>query len=516
MSKLKLAPFLFILMSMLLAQCAPAPQTIEKIVTQEVEKIVTQEVEKIVTVEVAPESKELTQEEIDQLWKQFEGQGLTINFVSEDTPPTAAIVNHLQEFEDLTGIKVNLTTTNLADIGTKVLLDFSAGAGDIHVIYADPFIMLAPLYGHFVDLNKFVNDPTLPPVPNGIEDFDEMNMVLSGHMIDKEKLLAIPYDAPTMLLTYRTDIFENETYKTMFMDEKGYEWTPGPDITWEQYAEIAEWLTAKIADGTITEAKYATGHQARQYDSLMCDFSNVMLAYGGNYFASPDFASWGTSTPGGASLDTPEVLQAAEIYNRILKQADPGSLGWDWNGVAEAFAVGDLAMSPQWHEYASMFQDPTKSKVVDKVKWTLLPGGPAGSKNLWGGTGLGINGYASEEEQRASWLFILWATSPQVQKALLLEGATPTRTSVYEDPEVLQWIADKKTPLMDTLVVLKEAWAPEHIGLAQGKIVTWIQVDEAIFTNLSQMLTGSKTPEQAMKDAVEQINKINNWPPPTQ
>jgi multiple sugar transport system substrate-binding protein len=119
---------------------------------------------------------------------------------------------------------VNLTTTNLADVGTR-LLDFSAGTGDIHVIYADPFIMLAPLYGHFTDLNKFINDPTLPPVPNGIEDFDEMNMVGSGYMIDKSKLLAIPYDAPTMLLTYRTDIFENETYKQMFMDEKGYDWT---------------------------------------------------------------------------------------------------------------------------------------------------------------------------------------------------------------------------------------------------------------------------------------------------
>ena len=511
---------LLIVASMVLAACAPEPveifTTVEvpgEQVIQTVEVTVPVEVTQIV--EVTPAAPVLSQEDIDQLWKQYEGQGLAINFLSEDTPPTAAIVNHLQEFEDLTGITVNLTTTNLADVGTKVLLDFSAGTGDIHVIYADPFIMLAPLYGHFLDLNDFVNDPTLPPVPNGIEDFDEMNMVGSGYMIDKEKLLAIPYDAPTILLTYRTDIFENETFKQMFMDEKGYDWTPGPNITWEQYAEIAEWINGKVADGTLTEVSYGTGHQARQYDSLMCDFSDVLLAYGANYFANPDFATWGTSTPGGATLDTPEAIQAAEVYNSILAQADPGSLGWDWNGVAEAFAAGNLAMSPQWHEYASMFQDPTKSKVVDEVKWALLPSGPAGSKNLWGGTGLAINGYASEDLQRAAWLFILWATSPDVQKALLLEGATPTRTSVYEDPEVQQWIQEKKTPLMDTLVVLKEAWAPEHIGLSQGKIVTWIQVDETIFTNLSQMLTGGKTPEQAMQDATEQINTINNWPPPT-
>ncbi len=523
MKKLSIVLVALILSSLLLAQCAPAPtpQTIEKIVTQEVEKIVTQEVEKVVTVEVqkqvevTPTAVTLSQADIDKLWKQYQGKNLTINFLSEDTPPTAAIVNHLKEFEDLTGIKVNLTTTNLADVGTKVLLDFSSGAGDIQVIYADPFIMLAPMYGHFQDLNKFVNDPTLPPVPNGIGDFDQMNMVVSGYMIDKSKLLAIPYDAPTILMAYRTDIFENETYKKMFMDEKKYDWTPGPNITWEQYAEVAEWINKKIADGTIKEAKYGTGHQAKQYDSLMCDFSDVLLAYGGNYFANPNFATWGTSTPGGATLDTPEAIQAATVYQKILKQADPGSLGWDWNGVAEAFAAGDLAMSPQWHEYASMFQDQTKSKVAGKVKWALLPSGPKGSKNLWGGTGIAINGYASEELQRASWLFILWATSPQTQKALLLEGATPTRTSVYNDPEVQQWIAEKKNPLMDTLTVLKQAWEPDHIGLSQGKIVTWIQVDEAIFTNLSEMLTGSKTPEQAMKDANGQINKINNWPPPT-
>lgn len=500
MNRTRLFLMPLVLLALLMASCAtPAPQTV----------VVTQEVEKVVTAQ-APATQPADQA---ALWSQYKGKGLTINFLSEDTPPTAAIVNHLSEFEDLTGIKVSLTTTNLADVGTKVLLDFSAEAGDINVIYADPFIMIAPLYGNFVDLRKFINDPTLPPVPNGIDDFDKMNLIVDGYMIDREKLLAIPYDAPTMLMTYRTDIFENPTYKKMFMDDKGYDWTPGPNITWEQYADIAQWINQKIAAGVITEAKYATGSEAKEYDSLQCEFSNVLLAYGANYFTNPDFATWGTATPGGAALDTPEAIKAATVYASILKQSAPGSLSWDWNGVAEAMSAGDLAMSPQWHENASTFQDPTKSKIVGKVKWALLPSGPAGSKNLWGGTGLGINSYSSPEMQRASWLFILWATSPDIQKALLLEGATPTRTSVYNDPEVQQWIADKKTPLMDTLTVLKQAWSPEHIGLAQGKIVTWIQVDEAIFSNLSQMLSGQKTPETAMKDATVQINKINNWPP---
>jgi multiple sugar transport system substrate-binding protein len=63
------------------------------------------------------------------------------------------------------------------------------------------------------------------------------------------------------------------------------------------------------------------------------------------------------------------------------------------------------------------------------------------------------------------------------------------------------------------LPVVLDAWTPDHIGLAQGKITTWVQVDEAIFTNLSKMLTGGSAPEQAMKDATADINKINHWPP---
>ncbi|MCC6314421.1 MAG: extracellular solute-binding protein [Thermomicrobiales bacterium] len=448
-----------------------------------------------------------------ETWGQYKDKGIQINFLSEDTPPTAAMINHVGEFEELTGITVNITQTGLADVVTKVLLDFASQAGDIDVIYADPMQIMAPLYGNFTDLRTFIDDPTLPALPNGLDDFDKMNLIGSGYMIDREKLLAIPYDAPTMLLAYRTDIFENATYKDLFQQEKGYDWTPGPNITWEQYREIAEWINGKVADGTIAEKVAGTGHQAKQYDSLMCDFSNVMLAEGGNYFDNPDYATWGTATPGGCALGSPEALAAAKLYDSILKQAAPGSLSWDWNGLAEAFSAGGIAMAPEWHEYASMFEDENLSTVAGHVKWALLPKGPNGTKNLWGGTGLAVNSYGTEERQRAAWLFINWATSPETQKKLLLEGSTPTRTSVYQDAEVQQWIADNKDPLVAVLPTVLDAWKPENIGLAQGKIVTWVQVDEAIFTDLSKMLTGSKTPEQAMTDAVSTIDKINNWPP---
>ena len=405
-------------------------------------------------------------------WEQYKSKGIQLDFLSEDTPPTAAIIGHISEFEELTGIKVNITQTNLADVVTKVLLDFTSQAGEIDVIYADPQQIMAPLYGNFTDLRQFIDDSSLPPLPLGLEDFDEMNLIGSGYMIDREKLLAIPYDAPTMLLVYRADIFENPTYRDQYQAEKGYDWTPGPNITWEQYRDIAEWINTKVADGTIAEQVAGTGHQAKQYDSLMCDFSNVLLASGGGYFENPDYATWGTATPGGSTLDSPEALKAASLYKSILDQAAPGSLSWDWNGLAEAFSAGSIAMAPEWHEYASVFEDETLSTVAGKVKWALLPKGPAGTKNLWGGTGLAVNSYAGPDQQRAAWMFITWATSPEVQKRLLSEGSTPTRTSVFEDPEVQQLIKAGTNALVNMLPLVLEAWkhgSKKTSGLRKAK-----------------------------------------------
>jgi multiple sugar transport system substrate-binding protein len=45
-----------------------------------------------------------------------------------------------------------------------------------------------------------------------------------------------------------------------------------------------------------------------------------------------------------------------------------------------------------------------------------------------------------------------------------------------------------------------KAWDSQNIGL-RPKIQQWNKCDTIIFTELSKMLVGDKSPEQAMKDA---------------
>ena len=306
-----------------------------------------------------------------------------------------------------------------------------------------------------------------------------------------------------MIWMYRTDIFTK--YADQFKKDKGYDWTPGPNLTWDQYYEIADWIDKNVPK---TEVKYGTGQQAKQYDSLMCDFSNVLAANGGDYFAAEHLGDIGTSKPGKCLLTSPEGIKSATFYKKLLGVADPASTSWDWSGLADAFAAGEVAMAPNWHEFASTLEDPAKSKIAGKIGYAVLPKGDKRSANIYGGTGIAINADAPEKEQKAAWLFLLWATAPQTELMVLQSpqgGETPVRNSVYNldvvkkgmtpgTPESKQML--NLLPMPATL----KAWQTENVYM-RPKIPQWLQVDTVVYTHLSNMLAGTEAPDAAMNNA---------------
>jgi len=70
----------------------------------------------------------------EEMWRQF--AGMELNFLTEDTPAAGAILELLPQFQEKTGIKVNVTRTNIADLVTKLMLELGAGSSNIHVIYS--------------------------------------------------------------------------------------------------------------------------------------------------------------------------------------------------------------------------------------------------------------------------------------------------------------------------------------------------------------------------------------------
>ncbi len=442
------------------------------------------------------------------MWKQFSGGKL--NFISENTAPSSAASANIGAFKALTGIDVKITQTQLGNVVEKVALDMGSGAAAYELIYADPYQIMAPYFKGLVDLTKFVKDPKFPavPGPGGIKDFIPSQLVGCSYFLDKTHLYTFPYDCPTMIWIYRKDLIAK--YKDAFMKAKGFDWTPGPHLTWEQYYAMADWMNANVH-----EVKYGTGHQAQEYDSLQCDFSNVLYAYGGKYFpGEPDpVGSVGVLKPGKCQLTSPQALAAAAFYQKLLKIAHPSSTTWDWTGVNNAFAAGDIAMMPEWHEFASGLENPSSSKVAGKVGYAALPRGPKRSCNLWGGTGVGINANASADAQGAAYLFILWVTSPDTEvlcAASKVGGETPVRTSVYNRPDIkaAEKTFSSKYPNLVSMQGCLTAWLPQNIGF-RPKVSTWLKCDTIIFTELSKMLAGKQGSADAMKNAATQFDAAN-------
>ncbi|MBO0881154.1 MAG: extracellular solute-binding protein [Mycobacterium sp.] len=425
-------------------------------------------------------------------WKQY--SGMTLNFISENTGPSSAIAANLQPFTELTGINVNISQLVLTSVEQKVALDLSAHSGQYQVIYADPYNIMAPLSHGFADLTPFLHDKTLPSVPKGVGDFVPTQLLAAGRFGDK--LLALPYDCPTIIWCYRKDLFQK--HRAAMQHDLGFDPTPSIKTTWDQYLQIAKWFNANQSD-----VPYGTGHQAKQFTSLNDDFANVLWAYGGDYFNNgKHIGMYGSADPGPCTLDQPSAIRAAEFYKKLIDAAHPGSVSWDWNDLAEAFGDGLVAMCPCWHEDAAGWFKP--GGLGDKVGFAPLPTGPVRSANHFGGTGIAINRYISKDEQRAAWLFLVWATSPQTQQAGLFSkvgGGTPTRQSVYQMPKVQRATKPPSdAPNMIPYNAVKVAWEPQNIGL-RPKVPYWNQCDAVIFTELSKMLAGHKSPADAMRAA---------------
>jgi multiple sugar transport system substrate-binding protein len=388
----------------------------------------------------------------DDRWRQF--AGTTLNFISENTSPTKAIAADLKPFTDLTGININIVTLELSAMVQKVALDLASGQAQYQVIYADPY-----------------------------------------------QVLALPYDCPTMIWQYRQDLFDK--YRDRMAHDLGFDPMPSGQTTWDQYYKIAKWFNDNTRD-----VRYGTGHQAKQHDSLMNDFSNVLWAYGGDYFDHGDqVGRLGVVDPGPSRLGEQPAIDAAGFYQRLLSIADPGSLTWDWDGLGSAFAAGRIAMCPNWHEYAA----DNEKAMPGKVGYAPLPRGPVRSANMYGGTGVGISANALPNERKAAWLFLVWATAPDTELRNLKSkkgGGTPTRTSVYEMPEVRA--AEQRPTTMPNILtapVMREVWSPQNIGM-RPKIPMWNECDTAIYTQLSRMLVGDASPTEAMREASKRFDRI--------
>ena len=314
--------------------------------------------------------------------------------------------------------------------------------------------------------------------------------------MNKDKLYALPYDAPTMIWQYRKDLFEK--YGDRMKQDLGFDPTPSDDSTWEQFYKTSKWFK----ENAQKDVPYGHGHQAKQHDSLMNDFSNVLWAYGGDYFKDGNnVGRMGSSDPGDPVLDSPRRSRPPTSTASSSRSRIPAA----WAGTGTGSAPRSAPARWRWPSTGTSSPPatrPASSRARSATR--ACRRAPSAAPACTAAPAWASTPPPRERDQKAAWLFVNWATSKKTQLANLeskVGGGTPTRDSVYKLPEVEK--AKKppsKMPNILTTDAVFESWKPENIGL-RPKIAAWNECDTSIFTQLSKMLAGQQGPEKCMSNS---------------
>ena len=221
---------------------------------------------------------------------------------------------------------------------------------------------------------------------------------------------------------------------------------------------------------------------------VISEFTPVLLSFGGRIFDD----NWKVV------LNSKEAVAALTFFAKDLKQyAPPGVENYDAAERAREVATGRAAQGFIWPaEITDIVENPSVSKVMGKMGYTLAPAGPGGKHApLMGNWLLGIP--KSSKNQRWAYEFILWATSAAMQKPYALGGGIPFRKSVLEDADM-----NKRFPFFKAMAESLAApaeWRPRS--------QEWFAVEAILGTHVNAALAGLESPSDAIAKSASEIEK---------
>ncbi|MEO0230739.1 MAG: extracellular solute-binding protein [candidate division WOR-3 bacterium] len=269
------------------------------------------------------------------------------------------------------------------------------------------------------------------------------------------KFYGLPDQTTCIALFYNKEIFKKKGIKN-------------PPKTWEEFIEVGK----KITDGRT----YAFG----MHNSLWWTFP-FFFSYGAK-FLSEDGKT--------CLLDSPEAIAAFSFKVDLYRKYKIEGGAWQSGAINPdaGFRNG---------KYAMIFNGPWSIKSLQEAKIpfgvALIPAGPAGSATTVGGTNMVI---FHKETKELALKFMKFLLTPEIQAFWANElGQIPLRFDAL--------------PLIDTI---KNPYLP--VFIEQMKYATprpphpnYSDIELTFNAEMEAALSGQKSPEQALRDAVKKVNE---------
>jgi multiple sugar transport system substrate-binding protein len=397
-------------------------------------------------------------------------KGTQLNVIFLDRPGYRAIIKLLPEFEQKTGIKVNYEIVPYENTREKEVLNFSS-KGDLTIALVDlVWIGEFAENGWIVPIETFTKDPALTDPKLNMKGF--FPLLLDAFGTWGGTVYGLPFDNYSGLLFYNS----------CMLKEAGFD---KPPQTWnELLTTYAPKLTNK------DKKQYAFALQSLRGETQSADsFMRVLWPFGGSLL-DKTFHS---------NLKSEGSQAGLKFRQNLIQHMPPGIVSYDHAEAVNALAQNQVAMITEWSAFYSTLTDPATSKLGDCLAVAPEPAGPAGRLPALGGFSLAVASQASEKEQKASWLFIQWATSEEIARPYVDAGGVSGRMKVYEDPQV-----KAKYKFVEPMVASWQKGVPEF----RPRFPAWPAISEVIAEWGTKMMLGETTTEQGADEIGKRMEDI--------
>jgi multiple sugar transport system substrate-binding protein len=394
--------------------------------------------------------------------------GTTLTIASQNDQFASVIAKLAPKFEAETGATVKVDILDYGSLLTKTQADFVGHTKSYDLVTMD--IVWAGQYaqnGYTVDLTDWIKRDA---AEIKLDDIYPSMIKYIGQYNGKQ--VAFPFAGYAAVMAYRKDL----------LDAAGI---PVP-----QTAE--DFVAAAIKLTDPSKKIYGFVANGQKGPAVAQDWLQYNAQLGGSIL----------DASGKPTLNSDANIASLKVYKELFdKAAPPGAVDYDWGGREESFRQGGVALMETWSVGAPGYYDPTMSKITDKVAISFTPVGKGlPVKYGLGGWGMGINADIDKAKQEASWKFIKWLTSPEVQKEFNMDGAgSYIRKSTLADPDL-----NAKFPFLPVLAKSFE----NADGDYRPRIPQYPEMQDLLGTAVNAVLVGGTDPKAALDEAQAQAVKL--------
>ena len=357
-------------------------------------------------------------------------------------------------------IEVKLSFVSYEELHDKIVVSAASGASTYDVILVD---CIWPA--------EFAGAGWLLDVTDRLPEEDRAD-------IFPEVLSAVTYKGRLYGMPWLND-WEYLFYNRKMLEEVG----ANSPTYWPEVIEISQ----KLKEANIVQ--YPIIDTWGQAESLVVAWLQYVVDMDGYPFDE----SGNPVMNQGASLEALKFM----VDNTKAGYFNPACIESFSEEVRRVFSSGQAAFALNWTYMYNLVNDPRESQIAGDAVLTLVPGFPEGRRSASCNGGMGLSIMQNSKNPDEAWQYVTYLASREVQKKYS-QSALPIWKSLYDDPELI-------------------AQQPEIVKVAKEQIsyvfdrpqLSWYsQFSVIMVEELQAALTGAKTPEQAMDEAVARCKEV--------